>query len=255
MRLRCIACDALARPVYWSAALSPNIVDIELVERGLHNTPKILQDHLQQRIDSADKSQYDAVALVYGLCGQATAGLRAGKIPLIVPRAHDCITLFLGSRVAYRNHFDQNPGTYWYVQDYIERQDGSGGPLSIGAGNDSTDLEVEYQSYVEKYGKDNADYLMAVMGGWKKHYQRAIFIDLGFGDSSRIKNIAKIQAAERGWNFDEMIGDLVLIRKLLDTNWAEELDPDFLFIPPGQFIRMTYDENIISCALLRNENQ
>jgi hypothetical protein len=31
------------------------------------------------------------VVLAYGLCGGATAGLRAGSIPLVVPRAHDCI--------------------------------------------------------------------------------------------------------------------------------------------------------------------
>ena len=62
----------------------------------------------------------------YGLCGQATAGLTAAGLPVVVPRAHDCITLFLGSRREYQHQFEDFPGTYWYAQDYVERDDGSG---------------------------------------------------------------------------------------------------------------------------------
>ena len=60
----------------------------------------------------------------YGLCGQATAGLIARSIPIVIPHAHDCITLFLGSRDSYQYQFVNYPGTYWYAHDYIERSDG-----------------------------------------------------------------------------------------------------------------------------------
>ena len=122
MWLKCITCEALARPVYLCAARSPHIVDVELLQRGLHNQPADLRTRLQALIDVAQSRSYDAVLLAYGLCGQATAGLIARNVPLVIPRAHDCITLFLGSRLRYRDQFENYPGTYWYSQDYIERE-------------------------------------------------------------------------------------------------------------------------------------
>ena len=41
------------------------------------------------------------MVLAYGLCGGVTAGLHAGSITLVIPRAHDFITIFLGSRDRY----------------------------------------------------------------------------------------------------------------------------------------------------------
>ena len=41
-----------------------------------------------------------------------------------------------------------------------------------------------YDTYVAKYGKDNADYLMEAMGEWGKHYDRAVFIDMGWATVS-----------------------------------------------------------------------
>ena len=157
MRIKCLVCDALARPVYWCAAQSPHIVDIHLIQRGLHNTPMELRAVLQEQIDQT--KGYDRIVLVYGLCGQSTAGLVARSIPLVIPRCHDCITLFLGSRERYNDQFNNYSGTYWYVQDYIERDDNSGGALSLGAAA-AVDVQKEYDSYVQKYGKDNADYLL-----------------------------------------------------------------------------------------------
>src|SRR5512140_3197517 len=133
MRYRCLTCEALARPVYWCAATSPHIIDVELIRRGLHDRPADLRSQLQAMIDATPNPKYDAVLLVYGLCGQATAGLRAGVVPLVIPRAHDCITLFLGSRQRYLQQFSDNPGTYWYSQDYIERKDGTTSSLAMGS--------------------------------------------------------------------------------------------------------------------------
>src|SRR3989304_5298097 len=122
MRLAALTCEVLARSVYLCAARSPHVVDVRLNRRGLHDDPPNLRTILQAELDTIS-APYDAVVLAYGLCGGATAGLRAGSIPLVVPRAHDCITLFLGDRARYQADFVGNPGTYWYVQDYLERTD------------------------------------------------------------------------------------------------------------------------------------
>jgi hypothetical protein len=244
LKLFCLACEVLARPLYLSAARSAHIVDIQLIQRGLHNQPANLRSVLQAAVDAASQKAYDAITLGYGLCGQATAGLTARSLPLVIPRAHDCITLFLGSRARYQEQFEQFPGTYWYAQDYIERDDGSGGSLALGSGLD-TNIDEVYAEYVEKYGQDNADYLMEVMGAWKQHYQRAAYIDLGIGDGSVVATKAQEQAARRGWSYDRVAGDMVLLRRLLDGDWEK----DFLILQPGQKLTMTYDDEIIGCEL------
>ncbi|HSN78638.1 MAG TPA: DUF1638 domain-containing protein, partial [Anaerolineae bacterium] len=223
----------------------PHIVDIELFPRGLHNTPAILRGRLQERIDAAAGQSYDAVVMAYGLCGQATAGLVAREKPVVVPRAHDCITIFLGGRERYDTQFEQQPGTYWYALDYMERDDGAGGSMGLGAGA-GTEGQAVYEQYVEKYGQDNADYLMEVMGQWQAHYKRAAFVDMGVGDGSRVERMAQEDAARRGWVFEKVAGDMVLVRRLLFGDWSE----DFLVLAPGEQLSMTYDDSIIGCAAL-----
>jgi hypothetical protein len=242
MKIKALTCNALARPAYWCAAQSPHNVDIELVQFGLHNQPNDLRALLQGKIDQS--IGYDAVVLVYGLCGQSTTSLKAGNIPLVIPRCHDCITLFLGSRERYNDQFMNYPGTYWYSQDYIERAESGNTALAIGSGADGvSSIQQTYEEYVEKYGADNADYLMEVMGAWQQHYKRAVYLDMGIGDSSSVAAIAQAEADRRGWTFERLAGDLVLVRKLL---WGEWDAADFLVLQPGQKIRMTYAEDVIS---------
>lgn len=238
LRLKCFACEALARIAYLCAAHSPHLVDLSLYEIGLHNRPGELRGTLQEAIDTVDPDRYDAVVLIYGLCGQATRGLQAQRVPVVIPKAHDCITLFLGDRKRYKMIFEEEPGTYWYSNDYLERKANSG--VSLGTGLE-IDLSAVYDEYVEKYGQDNADYLMEVMGTWREHYKRAVYIDNGIGDGSAVEAQARSQAAGRGWQFERMTGDLVLIRRLLAGEWGE----DFLVLQPGQESIMTYDEEII----------
>ncbi len=243
MRLKCLGCEVLARPLYFSAATSPHIVDIELLQRGLHDRPAGLREALQARIDDVSTGHYDAIVLAYGLCGQAAGGLVAREIPVVIPRAHDCITLLLGSRERYRDQFERYPGTYWYALDYLERDDGSGSTLAMGAGTEEQ-LQNAYQEYIEKYGKDNADYLMETMGAWQRYYQRAAYIDVKVRESTAVEGAAKAQAARRGWIFERLEGDLVLLRRLLLGEW----EGDFLVVSPGKEITPTVDEDIIRCS-------
>jgi hypothetical protein len=243
MRLKCIGCDALARLIYHCAAHSPHIVDVSLFRLGLHRNPADLQSILQKEIDAASSEGYDAIVMVYGLCGRATAGITARSIPIIIPKAHDCITLFLGGRSRYAEQHEKMPGTYWYSLDYIERgmQDGTLTALGAADTEDSMNIETVYDEYVAKYGKDNADYLMEVMGAWRSHYQRAGLIDMGVGNSEAVEASAQAEAQRRGWAFERVAGDLVLVRQLLNGDWTG----DFLTLKPGQRLGMSYDEEII----------
>lgn len=251
MRLKILSCEVLARELYFCAATSPHIIDITLVRRGLHDTPDILRAELQRHIDAfaaqaerADGAAIDAVCLGYGLCGNSIAGLTARRLPLVVPRAHDCITLYLGSRALYSEEFNEHPGTYYYAMDYIERREKGGSVVGLGALSDARRKQV-YDEYVEKYGKDNADYLLEVMGGWTAHYNRAAYIDVGVGDGSTIESLARQEATAKGWAFEKLAGSLDIIRKLTHARW----DEDFLTLPPGGTVEVTHDHNIVGCRV------
>lgn len=264
MRLLALTCEVLARSVYLCAARSPHVVDVHLNRRGLHDDPPNLRAILQWEIDAAGGgggagatsgsaggptgspagAPYDAILLAYGLCGAATAGLRAGSIPLVVPRAHDCITLFLGSRDRYTAEFTGHPGTYWYVQDFVERSDDGGAFAGMGAVSDAS-ARATYEEYVAKYGEDNAAYLMEALGGWRSHYDRAAFVDMAVADqeaAAAVEAHARDDAARRGWAFEKLAGELILVRRLIDGDWGAA---DFLVLQPGKRLAMSYDEAVI----------
>ena len=48
-------------------------------------------------------------------------------------------------------------------------------------------------------------------------------------------------AAKKGWRYEQLAGDLVLVRRLLEGDWGE----DFLVLRPGEQVTMTYDYAVI----------
>jgi hypothetical protein len=244
MRLYEIACDVVARPVYLCAARSPHVVDLRLFERGLHNEPTSLRDRLQEAVDSAPPTA-EAIVLGYGLCGGATAGIVARDRPVVLPRAHDCITLFLGARERYAEEHAR-AATYWYVADQLERNDGyraGVGGLAIGSDTDEQ-MAATRAEYVARYGEDNADYLMEVLGGWRAHYGRAAFVSWGVADEAAAEAAARDEAERRGWAFERLEGSMVLLRRLLDGDW----DDDFLVLRPGERLAMSWDDGVVKAV-------
>ena len=97
--------------------------------------------------------------------------------------------------------------------------------------------------YVEKYGEDNAEYLMEMEQGWMKEYSRATYIDWGVGDSEKYKQYTRDSAEYLDWDYDEISGCSSLMQKLVDGQWD---DKDFLVVEPGKKIEPDAgSENII----------
>ena len=114
MRLRLIACEVFTRELCAAISASPHEIDVEFLPKGLHSRPAAdMQAAIQQRIDCHDGPPYDAIILGFGLCNHGTQGLGTQHIPLVMAKAHDCITLFMGSRQRYDKYFKDHPGSYF----------------------------------------------------------------------------------------------------------------------------------------------
>ncbi|MBC8470013.1 MAG: DUF1638 domain-containing protein [Planctomycetes bacterium] len=225
MRFQFITCKVMQREAYYCAARSKNVVDVVLMEQGLHDEPDRLRTEVRKALENThdiQKRPYDASLLGYGLCSNGIVGLSA-EIPIVVPRGHDCITLLLGSKDKYQEYFDSHRGVYWYSPGWIES----------GKQPSKERYEKLLEEYKEKYGDDNAQYLMEVEQNWIKEYSWATFIDWGLTDSSEYKNYTKRCAEFLHWNYEELTGSPALMQKLIDGDWHES---EFLVVEPGQKI-------------------
>ncbi|MCL2624966.1 MAG: DUF1638 domain-containing protein, partial [Planctomycetaceae bacterium] len=177
-----------------------------------------------------------------------------GKTPLVIPRAHDCITLFLGNKQRYEDYFFANTGTYFKTTGWIERGDhlmqyssqqaggetvaGSRQTVEEGAGvrDQGAGKRLTFAQMVERYGEDNAKYLWEQLVGMP-HYKQMTFIEMGIEPDDRFEQKARNEAAKHGWNFEKIAGSMTLFENLVNGHWPEE---DFLVVQPGESIDFDY---------------
>jgi N-methylhydantoinase A/oxoprolinase/acetone carboxylase beta subunit len=232
-RIHLIACGVLALDVKRVAERLGLDIATEFLEGGLHNDPGELRRRLQEAIDRASaRGDCDRVVVGYGVCGRGAAGVYARNVPLVFPRAHDCIALFLGSDAAYKKEFARFPGTYyisagWFTEKVQPKSKKVDGP-------DATHGQGEHERLVAKYGEDNARDIAEFKNSWRKNYQRAVFIDTGVGGRERYAEHARTMAEEFGWKYEEIPGELTLIEKMLT---AEKSTPETLIVPPHHITR------------------
>ena len=238
MQLKLIACNVFMREACYCIARSPHLIDATYVELGEHAQPERLREVIQGHIDDASCAPraYDAVMLLFGLCGNGCVGLHARNVPLVIPRAHDCCTILLGSRARFVELFGDNPSTPFGSVGYLER-----GDYYLRTDDDGCSIHFgnEYAAYVEQYGEENAKYIWEMMH--PKHAsedQRAIFIDVPETSQPDVAEEFKRRAEAEGKQYVRVEGSLNLIRKLIDGDWNWD---EFLTVPPGQSTRGVYD--------------
>lgn len=251
MRYAFLGCEVLFREFCLAAAHSPAIVDPIMLPQGLHNTPAELRVRVQQEIDRLENCgpefipydevdtlpppRYDAILLGYALCSNGVVGLTSRRTPLVIPRGHDCVTLLLGSKEAYHEYFESHRGIYWYSSGWIER--------TLQPGRER--WEYTRTHYAEKYGEENADYLMEMEQHWFKEYSWATYINWDLPTTEHDRAYTRACAEFLGWNYDEVQGDRQLMYDFLGGAWD---DDRFLVVPPGACIEPSHDPNILkSC--------
>jgi hypothetical protein len=219
VKTKVIACAVIAEEL--RSRLPPNI-ECEVLDFGLHRSPDLLRAKLQEAVDRS--SSYRNIALAYGLCGMSVIGLHSETSTLILPRADDCIAVFLGSRKAYLNQQHNFPGSLFLSKGWIE-----------GRIDDADPIDTIYRTLLEKYGEDRAKRMLSVYKARQplRHYKRIAFITTASeSDLDRYKTIARHRAADLGLAYEEIVGSTSFMDKIACGSW----DEDFIIVPPGHII-------------------
>jgi hypothetical protein len=241
MRILLIGCEVILRELCDAILRSPHVVDARFLTKGLHDRgARAMREGVQAAIDQAEAhaEKYDAIALGYGLCGNGLAGVQARSVPLVLPRAHDCITLLMGSRTRFEGYFRDHPGVYYRSTGWVER----GGDLEPLARTE-TGMGSTLDALVERYGEDNGRFLYEELTRYRQTYRQLTFIETGLEPDARFEAAARAEAAEKGWRFEKVSGDLELFRGLLSGSWDESR---YLVVPPGHRIAARPDQDIVA---------
>lgn len=244
-----VACQVFSRELSHCISQCPHSVSVSWLPQGLHDTPSQLRQELQRMIDAierqegpfATKYRPEAILLCYGLCSNGVVGIRAGEIPLVIPRTDDCIALFLGSQQRYLSLFAQYPGIYWLNNGWIESAFIPTREM----------LGKRREWYALQYGEDNADYLLEQEMSWSAQYNHCGFIQSSVYDTPEYRALAKQLAEDCRWSFEEFEGDLRLLRCLLNGEWGKE----FLVCPPHCLVQPAYDGTKITWVPDSGESQ
>jgi len=235
-RIGVILCAVMETEVQQLATELPQVAHIEILRQGLHNEPDQLRIEVQQAVERLEaRGDLTGLALVYGLCSRGLEGIAPTRLPVAIPRAHDCITILLGSKEHYAAYVADNPGTYWYSPGWNRHHTPPGRERH----------DRVYAEYVEKYGEDNARFLMEMQQHWFSAYNRAAWVDLGFGVEQADIAYTQECADWLGWQFDQQQGSADLLRDLMAGAWDDER---FQVIRPGQAFRAVADERIITAC-------
>ncbi len=246
-KFKFIGCEIVYREACYLAATGPHKVDVEFLRKGLHDLEtQDMVSKVQDTIDAIDPATgHEAVLLGYARCNDGLVGVKARDVPLVISKAHDCITFFFGSRTGYQEYFNEKPGTYYLTTGWSERNVNDGGRSTPAYGQQGVmaklGLTESYEDMVARYGKENADFIVESMGGWEKHYTNLLYIEMGSMDESDLIEQGRQRAADNGWDFEKRKGDWSLLKKLFYGEW----DDDFVVIEPGQQIVARDDGEVL----------
>ena len=264
-RIAVIACSVLMEEVECFARGLPHVAQIVYLPQMLHNEPMRLRRELQAAVSACEAdAAVDVIALAYGLCSRGVEGLRHARCPIVIARAHDCVTLYLGSKERYADYLKRHPGTYWYSPGWI-REKAPPGPERTAALR---------EKYAAQFEPDDVEYLLEQEKLWMANYSRAAYVGLGpeAGEQAQQAEYTRHCAACLGWDFEHVRGDASLMRDLFlggpggagESNgkggasgnsgahggggwWDAER---FLVVPPGHGIELVPDESVIKTVPL-----
>ncbi|HEX5789580.1 MAG TPA: DUF1638 domain-containing protein [Luteolibacter sp.] len=230
-RLALLACKVFEDEIAMHGAA--NVVETCWFEIGLHDRPSELRASLRDSLAVLDdRTDIDAIVLAYGLCGLGTVGLGCLRHRLVIPRAHDCITVFMGSKEAYADHQRRCPGCFYYTPGW-NRARRVPGPEKF---------EMLRQELAARFDAEDVEFLLESERAQLALHDTVSYLDLGTPGAQAAEDYARSCAGWLGWNFERLPGDPALLRDLLHGNWDAGR---FQIIEPGMQLGHSPDESIM----------
>ena len=210
-----VACKIMQAEL--EAASAGMRVELHLLDQGLHQTPAKMPGLIQAEIDRIP-ADAGPVLLGYGLCSNGLLGLKAGPQGLVAPRAHDCLSFFLGSPAEYMRRFNEQPGTYFMTQGWMA------------TGMDP--LGCMQEDYAPRLGMERAEWCMREE---LRNYTHFCLIDNKVGDLEALRRRTRQNCDFFGKEYEEIKSGLGFFRKLLQGPYDNE---NFIVLKPGQKISL-----------------
>lgn len=231
VRRALVACDVFLEEIRAYPNLVSRFCTTELLEMGMHDYPDRLKQSVQAAIDSIERAfQVDQIVLAYGFCGGGTLGLKTSRAELVVPRAHDCISILLGSAQKHERLQKDSPRTYFYSPGWV-REKRVPGP----------DREKWIrEKYEARYDDDMIDEIVEADYEAYEIYNSAGYVDIVSNHAAR--HYCKDCCQTMNWEFKDLSGDKSWWEALLKGDF----DPNrFLILKPGQTSALASGSGVI----------
>jgi hypothetical protein len=213
-----VACKTLAPEIELVMRGRGADMPVTFVESGKHIWPDKLRDCIQESIDSVPAGK--TILLAFGFCGNSMVGVQSRSHTLVMPRAADCIPLFLGSRKTREAY---GIYTYFFTKGYLESE---------------SNILRDYERVMKKYGQKRS---LRVMREMMKHYKTIAIVDTGAFDPGEVAEKVAPLAGLIDVPVSVVPGNLRIIDALLAGDWGED---EFLIIPGGSEISLEASLNL-----------
>ena len=204
-----ISCAMLADEVNHILKQTGINLPVIWVERGLHNTPKKLNQLLQHYIDTLQDQ--DEILLTFGLCGNGTAGLISKHTILRIPRFDDCINQLLCRQPRTERKQTEIDSIY----------------LTRGWTLDKEAILQQYRLLSEQYDPEMRDMILRTM---YNGYHTLSVIDTGSFDLKSVEQYADEAAACLNFTRNTVPGNISVLEHLI----CGTEDPNILTLAPGE---------------------
>ncbi len=208
------------RPVTW-------------LEMGLHDQPANLRREIQGMITRIEADpEVDTILLAYGRCGNGLVGIQSKRCRLVLPRAHDCITVLLGSMEAHAKLSQECPEMYYYSPGWLRWR------RVPGPERDAYLRTLYSERYPED--PDRVNDLLEADRETFAHHSVAGYVDLT--DNKQAEKDCRDCARHLGWTYRRLQGDRSFLRELLTGPWPEQR---FLVVEAGYLIAVGPNDTLV----------
>ncbi len=205
-----IACAMLEDEIRHAAYKTDTDIETVWIDKGLHEYPDKLRNELQKRID--ENQDKDVILLAFCLCGNAVLGLKSERAALIIPRFDDCIHMLMAHECGQKPEIET--GVLYYTRGWLESE---------------RSMLRDYESYIEKYGRKKADFIIKTM---LSGYRALRLVDTGAYDAAGCLEMAKDVAEKLGLAFQAGKGTNRIIEGLMKGEYSRE----YVVLMPGETV-------------------